>query len=267
MNVNMLFIPVLFLAAAFFWLGTFWSRSAVQLTHRMIIFFAGLLLAIPALLFDFYYLHLFDNAQWFYVYRAWPYTELSASGLGLIAGVLYARQEPKTSSEKCTIPVILFLFLMPPFIKPILGPIDPSRLNDRWNAGVCLQSTLSSCGPSSAATILKIYGKAASEMELAKECFTSQGGTENWYLARAIRRRGLRANFQIQASNPIPVPIPSIAGVILHGGAGHFIALLGETPTQIIIGDPLKGRLVFEKKDLVTHYRFTGFFSVVRPRI
>lgn len=126
-----------------------------------------------------------------------------------------------------------------------------------------MQSTLSTCGPASTATILNSLGAKTSERELATECHTYQGGTESWYLARAIRRRGFEAAFRIEPENPPSLPSPAIAGVVLRGGAGHFIAVLSQTPDRAVIADPMKGKLVLDRASLLRLYHFTGFFLVV----
>src|SRR5260370_33026524 len=71
----------------------------------------------------------------------------------------------------------------------------------------CLQTTYSTCGPASSASLLQAFGQDASEQQLARESFTSKGGTEIWYLARAFRRRGFRTNFVIQSPDHIFPPV------------------------------------------------------------
>jgi hypothetical protein len=85
-------------------------------------------------------------------------------------------------------------------------------------------------------------------------------------MARAFRQRGFQADFVFQSPDAIAPPSPSIAGVVLPGGAGHFIAVLSENGGEITIGDPLKGKLVLQKAQLGSAYRFTGFFLVIRKR-
>ena len=129
-----------------------------------------------------------------------------------------------------------------------------------------MQSTFSTCGPSSAATLLKAFGQAASEKQLASECLTSRGGTEIWYIARAFERRGFHTQVLIQPWDSLSPPSPAIAGVVLPGGAGHFIAIMSETSEDVTIGDPMKGKLVVRRADLKSYYRFTGFFLVIQSR-
>lgn len=124
----------------------------------------------------------------------------------------------------------------------------------------CMQSTFSTCGPSSAATLLKALGQSASEKQLAGECLTSRGGTEIWYIARAFKRRGFREHVLVQRSESLSLPSPSIAGVLLQGGAGHFIAVMSQTADEVTIGAPMKGKLVVKRSDLKNYYHFTDSF-------
>jgi hypothetical protein len=112
---------------------------------------------------------------------------------------------------------------------------------------------------------LRQLGKPATEKQLAQESFTSRSGTENWYLARALRRRGVQVRFRLEQDGNKPWPVPSIAGVRLpnSGGAGHFITILGRVGDKYIIGDPLEGRLVLSQPALEVDYTFTGFFMVL----
>jgi hypothetical protein len=262
-------IPIVLLnvlgAGVLFCLGFFLAKKAHSRPHWIFLLLVGSVLAAPGLLCALYYTHLFDNAAWFYSLRVLPLTEFLPGGIGLLGGVLNSWFEPESLGEKLVVPAALAVLVMVPFVKPLLDPIDLSRLRDRWDSEVCLQSTFSTCGPSSAATLLKGFGQTASEKQLAKESLTSRGGTEIWYIARAFKRRGFRARVLIQPRESLSPPSPAIAGVVLPGGAGHFIAIMSETPEEVTIGDPMRGKLVLRRADLKGYYHFTGFFLVVRP--
>lgn len=101
-----------------------------------------------------------------------------------------------------------------------------------------------------------------SEAEIARRCFTYLGGTENWYLARLMRRAGYEVRFRIRHSPADAIPVPSIAGVRL-GRAGHFIPVMAETATTYVTGDPLVGRQEWPKDTVRQHFDFTGFFMEV----
>ena len=159
-----------------------------------------MVLAAPGLLFVLYYTHLFDNAGWFYSFRVLPLTEFLPGGIGLLGGVLHSWFDAETLGQRLLVPSALLVLVLIPFVKTLLDPIELDRLRDHCEGDVCMQSTFSTCGPSSAATLLKAFGQTASEKQLAGACLTSRGGTEIWYVARALRRRGFRQHVLIQSS-------------------------------------------------------------------
>ncbi len=258
MLINPTVYPTFVTAVLLFWLGRKFFSSRVLL-------FTAILLAQPCIVSDLFYTHLLDRWIWFCTFRAAPYSELTFAGIGLLAGMLYGRMAPESFGEKLVVPVALFVVLGLPFSKSALAPVDLSLLKPVCNTEVCLQSTTSTCGPSSAATILKLHGVQSSERELARAAFTYKGGTESWYLARALRNRGFKTEFILQRTESANIPAPSIAGVVLPGGTGHFIAILDSTPEAITIGDPLSGKSVIRRADLRKQYQFTGFFLSVQP--
>ena len=83
-------------------------------------------------------------------------------------------------------------------------------------------------------------------------------------MARALRRRGMSTTFLKQDATENPLPTPTIAGVKLAQGAGHFIALIGREGTNYVVGDPLEGREVLSLPELKSRYQFTCFFMEVR---
>jgi len=265
MNLNPNAIPTILLSFLWFWLWASLTRRIDSRARRAALLILAVILSIPGALFVIYYAHLFDNAAWFYQFRTAPYSELAASGLGALAGFLHCVFQPKSLREKLVLPVALGVLLFIPFIKSVLDPVDYGTLRPECDGEVCLQSTPSTCGPSSAATLLKLFGQNASEQELARESFTYRGGTEIWYIARVLQKRGFRMQFVIMPRDQIAPPIPSIAGVVLPGGAGHFIAMMRANAEETTIGDPLKGKITIPRKELQSRYHFTGFFLQVGP--
>jgi hypothetical protein len=266
MNLNPNAIPTLLLSVALFCLFASLANRLTSRLSRTGLLILATALAIPGALFVLYYAHLFDNAAWFYQFRALPDSELAAAGLGAFAGFLQSVSLPKTLGEKLIAPIVLGVLLFVPFIKSVLDPVDYSQLQRKCEGDVCLQSTPSTCGPTSAATLLKLLGQNASEEELARECFTYRGGTEIWYIARAFRKRGFTADFVIQPPARVFPPAAAIAGVVLPGGAGHFVAIMNENNDEITIGDPLKGKRTLPRAEIANAYHFTGFFLVIRRR-
>jgi len=137
-------------------------------------------------------------------------------------------------------------------------------LREQWRGDVCLQSTPSTCGPAAAATIVRRLGGHLSERDLAREAFTCRSGTENWYLARTLRRHGFQAEFI--RSNPSNVQLPAIAGVRLPslGNPGHFVALLERANGKYLLADPMEGLSTNELADWKGVYEFTGLFLSIQ---
>jgi ABC-type bacteriocin/lantibiotic exporter with double-glycine peptidase domain len=112
------------------------------------------------------------------------------------------------------------------------------------------------------ATILRSYGVIVTESQLAREAHSYAGGTEAWYLARAVRALGCDARFRFASGFDPEIPFPAVAGVRL-GPDGHFIAILSREGDRFRIGDPLTGREVLSRSELLEHYNFTGFYMAI----
>lgn len=275
MNLNWMCIPVLILSLLLFGAGPLIYQRCSGRRARFWMLGGAFAGALPGITFSLYNTHLFDmaiynkyvsaKAVWFDAFCALPGSELCAVGAGLFAGVL-------TSALATAIPrwrlifraailALLCLGLAVPYYKPLIAPLPQRLFKDLWRDGVCLQSTSVSCGPASAATILKKFGISESEKRLSWECHTWRGGTESWYLARALRRRGLSVKYMIGDGVIQDPPCPALACV-----RGHFIAILEKTADGYIIGDPIPtvGKREIRKENLKTSYQWTGFFLAIK---
>lgn len=261
--MNLLFFPVAALAALLFAAGYKAGMRPGSSGVSRLLYAAAVVCALPGVLFAVYYLHLFDDAVWFYRFRSLPLSELTASGAGLLAGLLHAWTVRKGLRVRPLLPGLLLAGLFIPYMKPLVAPLDLSSLAAECRDGVCLQSTPSTCGPSSVASILRLFNVEETEKTLAQEAYTSSGGTENWYLARALRRRGFPVEYVVVDRPVARLPFPSVAGVVLPGGTGHYISVLGETGTTYVVGDPMHGKVSVPKARPGAAYTFTGFFMVV----
>jgi hypothetical protein len=262
-------VLTLVVALSLFCIG---NRLARRLEPGLLSFLlvgTGVAAAVPGVVFASYYLKVLGEPIWLYEFRSLPFTELTAGGSGFFAGLLHGRYSDKPRFRRVAgrwfFPGVLLIGLLVPYVKPILRPARWDLFQDRWSDGVCLQTSESSCGPACAATLLKMLGMSATEKDLAREAFTSRSGTENWYLARAIRRRKMGVRFLLQTGTSQTWPFPSIAGVRLSslGNSGHFITILGREGDKYIIGDPLEGRLTLSTSALESRYSFTGFFMLL----
>ncbi len=263
MNINLLVIPTLIIALLLFIVGEKSIRHCPTPMVKAGISLLWLLIGIPGLVFPLYYLHWLDNAKWFYEFRSLPFTELTAASIGLLAGALAELIKNFKYISRPFLIVLLCLGILAPHLKPILVPVARHRFSNRWQDEVCLQSTPSSCGAASAATVFKLFGIDLTERAIAKECLTCASGTENWYIARAFKRRGLKVNYRIEDNIPSDLKTPAIAGVRV-GGAGHFIVIMSQTDKVFSIGDPLTGRKDISKNKIAKAFEFTGFFMEIQ---
>lgn len=217
-------------------------------------------LAIPSILFAVYYLHLLPERAWFYEFRSWQGSELLAVFLGSAGGVLAALL-PRFI---LVIPLGLTIITAAvPYLKMTLSPLDTAKMKDQWKGDACLQSTSSTCGPASVASILRFLGHPASEPQIAKAAHSSATGTEAWYLARYLRSNGFAAAFDFRGTFAPSIPLPALVGV-RFGSSGHFIAVLQNVDGQITIVDPLYGQRTMTLAEFTKFYTFTGFHMCVK---
>jgi len=261
---NWMVIPTLLVGYLLFWFG-YWLASKVKSKWRLTtIALMACIPALPGVLTAIYYLHLFDSWAAFYQFRSLPGSELLASGVGLGGGIIAFSAKQAAGQRIAStfgLVTIMTLGIVLPHLKPLLAPADLNNFTNSWNGAVCKQSKGYSCGAASAVTILHHYGIEATEKEIAEECFTYSGGTENWYIARALRARGLEVSFQTKV-NLKEITVPCIAGVEV-AGVGHFIAILEDLGDSYRTGDPLVGERNHPKKSIQSFYSFTGFFMEV----
>jgi len=266
--MNPFFWPTLAGSVILFWVGYRLNRAARSPFHIASLWLTSLVLALPGMLFACYYTGWLGEPLWLYRFRAIPGSEISTASLGLLAGVIQSTRESWPRLKKLTsrlgVPALFAIILFGPYIKPLVRPLHLPDLPKGWVNGVCLQSTISTCGPASAATLTRLAGKPIEEYELARECFTSGKGTENWYLARALKRHGMQVEFQKTATNTDELPYPAIAGVKLSYGSGHFIPIMGKEGANYIVGDPMVGSEAKSLAELREEYQFTGFFLTVK---
>ena len=211
--------------------------------------------SIPAILFATYYLHIFPEKAGLYILRSWSGSELLTVFLGAAGGVL-ATLIPRFL---LVIPLGLTVVTsLVPYLKMAMNPLKLDDLKERWEGDACLQSTESTCGPASSASILRFLGQDASECEITTSAYSTASGTEAWYLARYFRSRGLTFKFEFRSTFSPSIPLPAIVGVRL-GCSGHFIAVLKISDGIITVVDPLNGKRELEVEDFIRTYAFTGF--------
>jgi Peptidase C39 family len=222
-----------------------------------------LVLAGPALLSAIYYLHILPEAAWFYEMRALRGSEFFMLSLGAAGGAM-AAVLPRMLTP---LPLFCSISLAAiPYLKPVLYPLPGNSWAERWDGDACQQSTASTFGPASTATVLKSLDITSSEREIAQAAFTCGSGTEAWYLARYCRGRGLKVQFEFSRGPLSTLHFPAIVGVLV-GKAGHFIAVVDLHEVQVVFADPLRGQATLPVTEFRQRYSFTGFQMVVsKPR-
>jgi hypothetical protein len=261
MNPNWLGIISAILAIVAFFVS-YRTTTDIPAKKRIMLAMLAMAAAIPGASFAFFYTQILPEAAWYYQFRSILGVELLLVFLG-VAGGLVASFFPRMLLGFPLFAVAAFSII--PFIKPFVGPIPDGKLRDEWDGDVCLQSTSSTCGAASTATILKQLGTDATEPEIAAEAHSYSGGTEAWYLARAARSRGFDVDFVFTSGFSPEIGLPAVVGVRL-GSIGHFIPILGQKGDLFIVGDPLRGRELLSRRELNERYRFTGFHMRIKPK-
>lgn len=222
---------------------------------RLLVALGLTILGTPSILAGVYYLHVLPEWSWFYELRSWKGFEAFALFLGAAAGAFV------TLLPRRVLPLALagvLAMTMVPYLKPVLAPLPADAFSPKWENEVCLQSTPSTCGPASVATILRGFGLDVTEQEVATRAHTYAGGTEAWYLARLVRSKGLRAKFDFRRGMPEDLALPAMVGIRL-GNAGHFIAVLERNGEMLTIADPLSGKETVSLATLQKRCELTGF--------
>jgi hypothetical protein len=261
MNPNWLGVVSLVLAIVAFFFA-YRAVKPLSFKHRVWIALASVVLSIPGITYSLYYGHWVEVPSWYYQFRSIAGTELMVVWIG-VAGAAVAALMPRIFLILPLLGVAVFATV--PVIKPFIGPIPKSAFKDRWVNDVCLQTTPSTCGAASLATVMKRLGDSVSESEVAAAAHSYQGGTEAWYLARFARSRGYDVDFDLAPGFDPDGGLPAVVGVKL-GEVGHFIAILGKESDQYIVGEPVTGRKLMTQEMLMKAYRFTGFHMRVRDR-
>lgn len=255
MHLNWLGIISAILAIAAF-LGIYLFTRNFSSKSRVTLLIITTLAAIPGASFAIYYAHLIEVPHWYYQFRSLKGTELLLIPIGIASGLL-ATFLPR---PLVILPLLgSVAFTIVPFLKPLIGPISDQTFEDTWNDDICLQSTPSTCGAASTATILNHLGHQITEKEIARAAYSYTGGTEAWYLVRAIRAHGVEATFHSSPPGSISShDLPAIIGVKL-GDIGHFIPVLSHQDGYYLIGDPLRGPETMTLEALRERYELTGF--------
>ena len=230
---------------------------------KIIAAFASLLLCLPGAWFAFYYLHLLPEPPLLYQLRSLPFSEGFLAIFGFAAGI-WRSLLPRVLKLLPTAATVFVLTI--PFLKAVFRPLDTTMLTEHWEDDACIQSSVVTCGPASAASILRYLGdRKTLERDLATEAWTSQSGTEAWHLARAVEKRGFKVRFLEPAGLPDAKDLPGIIGTGGQG-AGHFIAVLEINGNEIVFVDPLSGKKRMSVERFLKWHQLEPFFMSIQPQ-
>ncbi len=159
--------------------------------------------------------------------------------------------------------LLQFCFL--PVVLPIFNRAQLLSLKtDVDEDGVCLQRTGYTCGPAAAVTALRRLGLSAEEGSLAVIAGTTQfNGTQPDVLAEALRQHystnGLRAEYRAFQSIKELKGIGLTLAVVKYGFMlDHYVTVLEVTDREVIVGDPLEGRVHYSYADFGNRWRYSG---------
>lgn len=204
----------------------------------------GAVLAVPAVLFSSNYLLLLPYGDWFYNLHALPGVEMSSGLVGAMLGVMFASSKLRPAKLNAPIlalcTVLASVLLITPFAKQLFWGMDYSKLHDKWEDGICIQTSDRTCVPACIATIIRMQGGHITEPELARAAGTTKRGTEAWYMMRALKKWGYKPCYK-RLRSVKDAPVPSVVGVSL-GEVKHVVVILAKDKKSVTIGEPLRGR-------------------------
>lgn len=231
-----------------------------MMAARIGLILVGAFLAVPGLLFVSNYIFLIPYAPWFYNAHTLPGAEMTSGLVGAILGIMFASSQLRPGKLNAPILVVCTLIaaglLVAPFAKQLLRGVDYSTLENRWEDGICLQTSSYTCVPACTATLIRMQGGKVTERELARAAGTTQTGTETWYMARALKQWGYEPRYHHLRSIK-NAPVPSIIGVNL-GDIGHVVVLLAKDKNGVTIGEPLRGRRTYNWHAFHECYKLDG---------
>ncbi|MGN6370446.1 MAG: cysteine peptidase family C39 domain-containing protein [Phycisphaerae bacterium] len=201
-----------------------------------------------------------------------PY--LMAFTIPLLLSTLIVRLRQPRKKAMVTV-FMLFMgcaYSLLPVACPALARASLLSTPTRFDAhGVCLQSHGYTCGPASAVTCLRTLGISCEEGPLAAAARSGPlVGTDPLLLERAINNSAagtsVRCGYRV-ATSLEGVRTPFIATMWIPHVGGHYVAVLDVSKNKVIVGDPLDGRCVWDRRDFENDWRGGVHEFTCRPRL
>ncbi len=202
----------------------------------------------------------------------------------LLAGLAWARI-PGGAGRRAVLVVPLLLVGVHHSYSWMLA--DPPPLANHWRRGVCVQTSGASCSPAAAATLLRAYGIATDEAEMARLCLTRRNGTSMLGLYRGLRLKTAGTPWRVEpfatgtadlrafdgpAILSVGIPrggVPDARYEQLWGwvpGVRHTVVAFGFRAggAELEVGDPAIGREHWSVDDLHVLWQGEGLRLVRR---
>jgi len=152
-----------------------------------------------------------------------------------------------------------------PFLAPAFNRGYLNSMQTKIDAdGVCLQHTTYTCGPAAAVTVLRRLGFRAEEGQIAILAHTSSAiGTPPEILAQTLEKQygknGLVVEYRaFKNVAELRDAGLTLAVVKLNFFLDHYVTVFDVTDDQVIVGDPLMGRVKLSRQEFEQRWRFVG---------
>jgi hypothetical protein len=166
-------------------------------------------------------------------------------------------------------------------------PVEPLTLGDRWDHGICRQTTKATCSPAAAATLLYHYGIRTTEQEMASLCRTTPQGTSMLGLYRGLKLKTAGTPWDVEVFHGPAHALRGLGGAMIASvglrksaapnvdpryekewgwppGVKHTVVLFDSPTPEVEIGDPAVGRERWTQKDLETLWYDEGLRLIKR---
>jgi hypothetical protein len=163
---------------------------------------------------------------------------------------------------------------------------DIPTLGDRWDHGVCRQTSKESCSAAAAATLLSLHGIVATEQEMAQLCRTTHHGTTMLGLYRGLKLKTAGTRWDVEVFHGSVQQLRGLGGPFLvsvglkrgqtdvdprYGrewgwpvGLKHTVVIVDYPGPEVEIADPAVGHEHWSSKDLETLFYDEGLRLIKR---
>ena len=136
--------------------------------------------------------------------------------VGFLSGLVW-RRAPGGAARKLVLLAALGATGCYATLAPLLGTAP--TCGDRWEHGVCLQTTRKTCAAACAATLLAAHQIPATEQEMAGLCLTREGTTwQGLYRGLKLKTAGTKWDVQVVHCDAAELPTLSRGPMILSVG-------------------------------------------------